>query len=605
MLLGKDLIKSNLVFAPELPGVYSIFNSTDEVIYIGKAKNLKNRLFQYTQILTGKNKLMVEIASKVEFYVTETESEALLLEGQLIKKFKPKFNILLKDDKSFPYIKLRTDHDYPQLLKFRGKNFENGKFFGPFASAAYVDTTLLELQKIFRLRSCSDNYFSTRIRPCIQYQIKRCCAPCVGKISKDHYDELVKQTTAFLTGNNTELQNMLTSEMEQYSKELNYEKAAEVRDRIKAISYVQLRSQHSPDIENADFIAIVFDKGVFCIQIFLYRNFQACGSNSYFPSHVDEDTSIQEVLGNFIIQYYQNNTPPLTIYTSYEIQDQEIYTTALESLHNKKVKIICPKAKSKKRILENLTQNANLALAKNLVNFTKNRRALTKIKEIFDLPELPSRIEVYDNSHIQGSFPVGAMIVSGSEGFIKSEYRLFNIKESGNIGDDYAMLKEVITRRITRLKNNPQNKPDLMIIDGGKGHIGVVSEVLNNANINIPFVCMSKGKDRNSGKEFFHMPNRKAFTMDKNDDVMKYLQILRDEVHNFAITNHRKKRSKAIKVMSLNQISYIGAQRKKSLLNYFGSVKAIADATIPDLQKVNGISKEIAQNIYKFFRNKE
>lgn len=604
-MLGKDLIKSNLVFAPELPGVYSMFNSSDEVIYIGKAKNLKNRLFQYTQILTGKNKLMVEMASRVEFYVTETESEALLLEGQLIKKFKPKFNILLKDDKSFPYIKLRTDHDYPQLIKFRGRSFENGKFFGPFASSSYVDTTLLELQKIFRLRSCSDNYFSTRVRPCIQYQIKRCCAPCVGKISKDHYDELVKQTTAFLTGNNIELQNMLTSEMEQYSRELNYEKAAEVRDRIKAISYVQLRSQHSVDIENADFIAIVFDKGVFCIQVFLYRNFQACGSHSYFPSHTDEDTSIQEVLGNFIIQYYHNKTPPLSIYISHEIQDQEIYASALGSLHNKKVKIIYPKARAKKKILDNLIQNAKLTLAKNLINFTKNRNALAKIKEIFDLPDLPSRIEVYDNSHIQGGFPVGAMVVSGADGFIKNEYRLFNIKEAGNIGDDYAMLKEVMTRRVARLKSAPQNKPDLMIIDGGKGHMGVVSEVLNNANISIPFVCMSKGKDRNSGREFFHMLNRQAFTMDKNDDVMKYLQILRDEVHNFAITSHRKKRSKAIKVTSLDQIPYIGASRKKSLLNYFGSVKAIADATVSDLQKVNGISKEIAQNIYKFFRDKE
>ena len=603
---GTELIKSYLINTPELPGVYRIFDSGKNIIYIGKAKNLKNRLSQYTLELKGKNKLMVSLACYVEYCITDSESAALLLEGQLIKKFKPKFNILLKDDKSFPYIKLRLDHEYPQLLKFRGKNLIDGKFFGPFASPAHVDATILELQKIFRLRSCSDNYFATRTRPCLQYQINRCYAPCVNKISKPEYDDLVREVQAFLTGKNHVLQTILSKKMEQFSNELNYEKAAEIRDRIKSLSYIQLKSQYSHDLNDADVIALASKNGVFCIQIFLYRSHQPCGNQAYFPSHTDSEIADHEVLGSFLMQLYQNKTPPKDILISHELEDKTIYVDALKQLHHADIKISIPKRGPKSKIMENALYNAELSLQKHLIMGAKNHNALLDIQSLFNLNDTPQRIEVYDNSHIQGAFPVGAMIVAGPDGFEKKEYRLFNIKDepvSSFGGDDYAMLREVLRRRLKRLKIEPQRKPDLMIIDGGKGHMGVVSNIMNELKIHLPFVCMSKGVDRNSGKEQFHIPGHDVFTLDKNNATMKYLQILRDEVHNFAIKNHRNKRSSAIKHSSLDMIPAIGSARKKALLNYFGSFSAIADATEAQLKKVEGISEELAKTIYRFLRS--
>ncbi len=606
MLQGRELIKSYLANAPELPGVYRIFDSDKNTIYIGKAKNLKNRLTQHTLELKGKNKIMVSLAFYIEYSVTESESAALLLEGQLIKKFKPKFNILLKDDKSFPYIKLKVDHEYPQLLKFRGKNLIDGKFFGPFASAAHVDTTILELQKIFRLRSCSDNYFASRTRPCLQYQIQRCYAPCVNKISKPEYDDLVNEVQAFLTGKNHALQTMLSKKMEKYSNELNYEKAAEIRDRIKAISYVQLKSQNSHDLNDADVIALASKNGVRCIQIFLYRSHQPCGNQAYFLAHADDEIPSEEVLGSFLIQLYQNKTPPKDILISHALEDKAIYVDALKKLHHIDVKISIPKRGAKSKIMENALYNAELSLKKHLIMGARNHNALVDIQSLFGLNTIPQRIEVYDNSHIQGAFPVGAMIVAGADGFLKKEYRLFNIKDeptSSFGGDDYAMLREVLRRRLKRLKSEPQRKADLMIIDGGKGHMSIVSEIMNELGLHIPFVCMSKGADRNSGREQFHVPNREVFTLDKNNATMKYLQILRDEVHNFAIKSHRNKRSSAIKHSSLDIIPAIGSARKKALLNYFGSFNAISDATESELRKVDGISDELAKTIYHFLRS--
>ena len=602
---GTELIKSYIANTPELPGVYRIFDSDKNTIYIGKAKNLKSRLSQYTLELKGKNKIMVSLACYVEYSITESESAALLLEGQLIKKFKPKFNILLKDDKSFPYIKLRLDHEYPQLLKFRGKNLTDGKFFGPFASPAHVDTTILELQKIFRLRSCSDNYFATRTRPCLQYQIHRCYAPCVNKISKPDYDDLVREVQAFLTGKNHALQTMLSNKMEQFSNELNYEKAAEIRDRIKAISYVQLKSQNSHDLNDADVIALASKNGVFCIQIFLYRSHQPCGNQAYFPSHTDNEISNEEVLGSFLIQLYQTKIPPKDILISHELEDKVIYVDALKQLHHVDIKISTPKRGAKSKIMENALYNAELSLQKHLLMGAKNHTALVDIQSLFNLNWPLQRIEVYDNSHIQGAFPVGAMIVAGPDGFEKKEYRLFNIKDeptSSFGGDDYAMLREVLRRRLKRLKSEPQRKPDLMIIDGGKGHMNVVSGIMSELGVHVPFVCMSKGVDRNSGKEQFHIPGHNVFTLDKNNLTMKYLQILRDEVHNFAIKNHRHKRSSAIKYSSLDMVPGIGSARKKALLNYFGSFNAIADATESELKKVDGISEELAKTIHRFLR---
>ena len=601
---GREIIKSQLDNTPELPGVYRMLDSGNSIIYIGKAKNLKNRLSQYTLEQEGKNKIMISLVHSVEYSITESESAALLLEGQLIKKYKPKFNILLKDDKSFPYIKLRLDHKYPQLLKYRGKNLNNGKFFGPFASAGHVDTTLLEIQKIFRLRSCSDSYFENRDRPCMQYQIKRCSAPCVGKISKEEYDETVSEVKAFLSGKNKILQKMLSTKMETFSKSLQYEKAAEIRDRIKAISYVQLKSDSAEKIEDSDIIALASKNGEFCIQLFIYRSHQPCGNQAYFPAHT-YDATPNEVIENFIMQLYQNKQPPKELIISHDISDKSTYESALKQLHKKPIKITYPKLGVKKKIVDNAIHNAEISLEKHLKISAKNIAALNEVQRLFDLAGPPKRIEVYDNSHIQGAFAVGAMIVAGVDGFDKKEYRLFNIKDeqkSAFGGDDYAMLREVLTRRLKRLKSETYRTPDLMIIDGGKGHMKIVCEVMNNLNIHIPFVCMSKGIQRNSGKEQFHRPGHKTFTLDRNLGVMKYLQILRDEVHNFAIKSHRNKRTTAIRISSLDHIPGIGKARKKALLNYFGSFKSITDATVDELNKVDGISKELAKSIYELLR---
>jgi excinuclease ABC subunit C len=601
-LQNKEFIKSYIVNAPESPGVYRFLDANKNILYIGKAKNLKNRLSQYTLALSAKNETMVSLATYIECSITESESTALLLEGQLIKKFKPRFNILLKDDKTFPYIKIRTDHEYPQLLKFRGKNLVEGKFFGPFASSAHVDTTLTEIQKIFKLRSCTDSYFANRTRPCLLYQVKRCCAPCVNKISKKDYDDLVTEVKEFLSGRNNLLQANLSEKMEKLSAEMKYEQAAEIRDKIRAISYVQLKSQNTHNLKDADVIALATKNGEFCIQLFLYRSGQPCGNQAYFPLHT-EDSNISEVLGSFLIQLYQTKIPPPVLLLSHKIDDKNIYAQALKQLHNiKKISISVPSLGSKNRIIENAVYNAELALEKHVKISAKNNSALKEVQTIFGLKEVPKRIEIYDNSHIQGAFPVGAMVVAGVDGFDKKEYRLFNI--SDNIkkntigGDDYAMLREVLTRRLKRLKTEPNRTPDLMIIDGGKGHMNVAAQVMNDLNIQVPFVCMSKGVDRNSGREQFHRPGQEVFTLDKKSAVMKYLQILRDEVHNFVIKSHRKKRSTAIRVSSLDHITGIGSTRKRALLNYFGSFSAIADATELELKKVTGINAELAKIIY-------
>ena len=606
LLKGKNLIKSYLPHAPQLPGVYRFFDIEKNIIYIGKAKNLKNRLSQYTGEVTGKTKLMVSLATHVEYSITESESSALLLEGQLIKKFKPRFNILLKDDKSYPYIKLREDHDYPQLVKYRGKNLTDGKFFGPFASAYHVDTTILELQKIFKLRSCSDTYFASRTRPCLQYQIQRCYGPCVNKISKSEYNDVVKEVLSFLNGKSSSLQNMLSEKMQKFSNELCFEKAAEVRDRLKAISYVQLRSKSSPVLEDADVIAISSKNGVFCIQVFLYRAFQPCGNQAYFPAHTDDEISCEEVLGSFLMQIYQTKTPPKKILLSHKLNDAPVYMDALKELHHIDVKISTPQRGEKYKILENALQNADLALQKYLLMSAKNHAALVEIQTLFALSNVPERIEVYYNSHIQGAFPVGAMIVAGREGFIKKEYRLFNIKDEATSefgGDDYAMLREVMRRRLKRLKSEPHRTPDLLIIDGGKGHMNVVSKVMEEMDIHLPFVCMAKGAERNSGREQFHVPRRDVFTLDRNNPIMKYLQILRDEVHNFAIKNHRHKRSSAIRHSSLDAIPGIGPNKKQALLNFFGSFQTILGASEAELKKVNGISADLAKKIYDFLKS--
>jgi excinuclease ABC subunit C len=604
-LLGKELIKSYLEDIPNYPGIYRMLDIDKRVIYIGKAKNLKNRLKQYIGDIEGKTSIMISLTHYLEYSVTESESSALLLEGQLIKKFKPKFNILLKDDKSFPYIKLRLDHEFPQLLKYRGRELKDGKFFGPFASVKHVEVTLLELQKIFKLRSCSDSYFASRKRPCLQYQINRCSAPCTGKISKENYDELVDQIKTFLSGKNLSLQDKLAKKMQLLSDRLEFEEAAKIRDRIKALSYIQLKAEGTGLSEDTDLIAITMINGEYCIQLCIYRAGQACGNHPYFPE-CTEDKDIPEILEAFIMQLYQDKIPPKHIILSHPISDDKIFSRALKELHDVNVKImISKKSGTVAGLVQIALENAKIALEQHIKNSAKNIEALEAVQKIFNLPSLPNRIEVYDNSHIQGSFAIGAMIVAGRDGFQKKEYRLFTIKEQPENalgGDDYSMLREVLTRKLTKLETEPHRMPDLMIIDGGKGHMKIVEQVLRQFDLNIPFVCMSKGIDRNSGREQFHRPDYEVFTLDKNLPAMKYLQILRDEAHNFAIKNHRKKRSTAIKISSLDSIPGIGEIRKKSLLSYFGSFSSISDATIEDIMKVDGINKELATIIYEAIR---
>lgn len=602
-MTGSELIKSYLSDIPTLPGIYKMLGHDKKILYVGKAKNLKKRLTNYIKSdLNTKTLRMIFLTHYLEYSVTNSEVEALLLEAQLIKKFQPKFNILLKDDKSFPYIKLTIHANYPQLMKYRGKNLTGGKFFGPFVSTQQVDSTLKELQKIFKLRSCTDSYFNSRKRPCLQYQIGRCSAPCVDKINKEDYYELALQVEKFFNGQTTELQDSLSKKMEELSSQLRFEEAAEIRDRIKALSYIQLKSNLPSNIaKNTDVIAITEKNNYYSIQLFVYRAGQFCGNIAYFPTHTEGD-DISEALTQFVNQFYQSGQVPDEILINHPIIDAPLVTKALKQISgNNKVAILQPSRGDKVKLIENAELNSNLALDQHIKQFAKNQAIFEELQNLFELPQLPIRIEVYDNSHIMGEYAVGAMIVASSSGLDKKEYRIFNLQVDE--GDDYEMLRKVLTRRFTRLKNEPHKSPSLMIIDGGKGHLSVVQKIMEEFNINIPFVCMSKGPDRNAGLEQFHMPDKEVFTLDKNLPVMKYLQILRDEAHNFAIKNHRLRRSKAIKSSSLDEIDSIGASRKKALLHYFGSYKAICEASIDELAKVQGISKNLATTIYNSLRD--
>lgn len=642
-LNGRAVIKSILEDIPSKPGIYKMLDAEGNIIYVGKAKNLKKRLANYIKPdLSGKTAGMVSLVRGVDYVICASDTESLIIEAQLIKKFWPKFNILLKDDKSFPYIKLRLDHEYPQPVKCRGKNLNSAnskeaRFFGPFASSQHVDTTLNELQKIFKLRPCSDNYFAGRSRPCLQYQIKRCYGPCVGKISKEHYSELVEQVYQFLSGKSKELQEQLAQKMEIFSKNMQYEQAAEIRDRIKALSYIQSKSGSAgTKIRDADVVVIVGNSPViarehsdrgnpeknlrpfnftgsprtptleasaarddeYCIQVFLYRAGQSWGNKAYF---LNGGESEQEVLESFLIQFYQDKVPPPEIIINIPFPQSKLVAETLGRIHNTPVRITHALKGDKAKPLQNAVANAHLSLEQRQKQSIKNRQILQEVKILFSLPNIPERIEVYDNSHIMGAFAVGGMVVATPEGFNKKEYRLFTIKkEDAKLsGDDFAMLKEVLTRRLSRLKQEPLRTPGLMIIDGGKGHMSTVKKVMQESGFNIPFVCMAKGANRNAGEEHFHMPGKEPFTLDKNKPLMKYLQILRDEVHNFVIRSHRKKRSKAIKTSSLDNIRSIGLVRKKALLGYFGSYRAISEASIDELAKVKTINKKVAQSIFE------
>ncbi len=594
-----EIIKSQLQSIPENPGVYQFFGLNDQVLYIGKAKNLRKRLTNYTQEerLSSRISRMVFLAQKLEYIQTETEVEALLLEHNLIKKFAPKFNILLRDDKTFPYI-LITDQAFPQIAKHRGSKKEKGEYFGPFASGGDVNKTIDILKKSFLLRDCSDSEFKSRSKPCLEYQIKRCSAPCVNFISQNDYQKSVQIAVDFLRGDSVAVQAELAKKMQNLSAAQEYEKAANMRDRIKALTSIQSKQNINIDeLNDADVISLVAKNNLICIYVSFFRSGHNYGSKPYF--YESDEGSAENILAEFLGQFYLAQTPPNLVLINLEIEEKELIENFLSKISGEKISIKIPKQGDRLRLIKDQEQLASQVLEQRLIQNLSNSATLLEVKNIFDLPEIPRRIEVYDNSHISGEYAVGVLITAGLEGFIKSGYRKFNIRFEENGRDDTAMLREVLRRRFKEGNNNIF--PDLIIIDGGLGQLSAAQEVFSDLKINPRFVCMSKGENRNAGEEDFHQVGKDSFTLPKNHKLMYYLQQLRDEAHRFAITTHRSKRAKSVTKSKLDEVEGIGKARKKALLNHFGSLDKVKAATVEDLMRVDGISKAAAQKIRDFF----
>jgi len=610
-LTGPEVIAGLVKTLPGSPGVYRMVNQDGDVLYVGKARNLKKRVTAYTRLdkhAVRIQRMIVETAS-MEFITTHTEAEALLLEAELIKKLKPRYNILLRDDKSFPYIWVTTDHGFPQVLKHRGNRKDKGRFYGPFASVHAVNSTLAILQKAFMLRNCSDSIFAQRTRPCLQYQIKRCTAPCVDKASKEDYARQVHQALEFLSGKSRAIQEEFVTEMERASANLDFEEAAKYRDRIRALTSVQSEMGiTSGDVGNADVMAVYKDGGTSCIQVFFYRGGQSFGNRAYFPRH-EKNADPAEILSAFIGQFYTNKPIPKDIYLNIAPDELNILTEALSNYAKTPVQFHIPKRGKKRQLIEHVEENARQAHKRKLSGTMAQTRLMEETAEIFDLNKTPQRIEIYDNSHIQGSHSIGAMVVATPEGFAKNHYRKFNIRDSDITGDDYGMMREVFRRRFYRaLKEDPDRTkntwPDLVFIDGGQGQLNIVEQTLKEIGIeDIPLVAVAKGPDRNAGRERFFIPGRPVFTLPVNDPVMYFIQRLRDEAHRFAIGSHRIRRSKDTLKSELDNIKGIGAARKKALLTHFGSTREIMQAGISDLTKVEGISEALAQIIYDRFHD--
>ena len=607
---GKELIRKKIPLVSNSPGVYRMLDKKDQVLYVGKAKNLPNRLKSY--VLDRKHPMrterMLALTNNLEIVTTSSEAEALLLEANLIKKFKPKFNILLRDDKSFPYIIIEKDCDWPQLSKHRGKKNKNGYYFGPFASAGSANWTIKILQKVFLLRICNDSVFKNRDRPCILYQIKRCSAPCVNHLSKTEYSKLVSDAILFLSGKSKNIQKKLSLEMEKSSEKMDYEKAAVLRDRIKALAQIQSsQNVSSANLDNADVISIAQEAEKSCVQVFFYRSKQNWGNQSYFPSH-DKSHTAEEVLASFITQFYENKNVPSEILINKKIKDLNLIKFALEKKEEKFISIKIPTKGSALKLSMMAEKNAKEALIRKIFESETNNKLLNEVADKFKLDISPRTIEVFDNSHIQGTNSVGALITFGSEGFIKKRYRKFNIKNKElNAGDDYGMLKEVFERRFSKIvKSKKQTDvviPDLVIIDGGKGQYSVGRKMLDELGFHdIPIIAIAKGKNRNKGDEtFFHKTS--AIKLSKRESLLFFLQRLRDEAHRFAVSSHRMKRKKNLTKSLLDQINGIGRTRKRALLNYFGSAKAIESASFDDLKEVEGIETFVAKKIHYFFHS--
>ncbi|HTQ14475.1 MAG TPA: excinuclease ABC subunit UvrC [Rhizomicrobium sp.] len=608
-LKGPARIQAYLKTLPDGPGVYRMLNDKGEVLYVGKAKSLKKRVTSYARGAVHSDRLTRMIAETAEmiFVTTASEIEALLLESNLIKRLKPRYNVSYRDDKSFPNILLRQDHAYPQLLKHRGAKTAKGVYFGPFASAGAVNRTLNTLQRAFLLRSCSDSVFESRTRPCLLFQIKRCSAPCVGRIGQTGYRELVEEAELFLAGRSRAVQDRLAADMSGASEALDFERAARLRDRIRAMSHVQSSQGINPStFAEADVFAAFSQGGETCVQVFFFRAGQNWGNRPYFPRH-DRDLPLADVLESFIGQFYDERTAPRLILASEDLPSAALLAEALSLRAEHKVEISTPRRGEKREIVEMALANAREQLARRMAENSAQRELLEGVAEAFGLDAPPRRIEVYDNSHIQGSNALGGMIVAGPDGFEKGEYRKFNIKDKEIApGDDYGMMREVLTRRFSRLVKESEDVrtkwPDVALIDGGPGQLAVAQSVLEDLGVeDVLLVGISKGPDRDAGREHFYMAGREPFRLDPRSPVLYYLQRLRDEAHRFAIGSHRKKRSKAIGANPLDEIAGVGAGRKRALLQHFGSAKAVSAASLTDLESVGGVSRTLAKKIYDFF----
>lgn len=610
---GHEVIQSYLKTIDSSPGVYRMLDAESRVLYVGKARNLRARVSSYTRPTghSGRIARMIANTASMMFLTTKTETEALLLEQNLIKQLKPKFNVLLRDDKSFPNILVTADHDFPQIKKHRGAKKEKGAYYGPFASAGAVNRTLNQLQRVFLLRDCSNAMFESRTRPCLQHQIKRCSAPCVGKISTEDYRQTVKDAERFLSGKTTDIQARLAAEMSQASQEMEFERAAALRDRIKALTQVQTAQGINPKgVTEADIIALHMDSGQACVQVFFIRANQNWGNRDYYP-RVGPDVEAAEVLEAFIGQFYDTREPPRQLILSNEIENADLMTDALSGKLGRKVELLVPKRGEKAELVDGALRNARESLARKLAETATQTKLLGGLAEAFDLPAPPTRIEVYDNSHIQGTNAVGAMIVAGADGMMKNQYRKFNIRgDDLTPGDDFGMMKEVLTRRFKRLiKEDPERKegqwPDLLLIDGGAGQVSAVASIMREYGVeDIPMVGVAKGVDRDAGKEEFHRVGQRPMALRHNDPVLYFVQRLRDEAHRFAIGTHRAKRAKAVGATPLDDVPGVGAARKRALLAHFGSAKAVGRANLSDLKAVEGVSGALAETIYAFFHER-
>ncbi|MEP3916058.1 MAG: excinuclease ABC subunit UvrC, partial [Parasphingorhabdus sp.] len=607
---GMAAIREVLNTLPARPGVYRMQDKRGDVLYVGKARSLKARVGAYVQMNRLPQRLMRMVAQTrtMTIVTTGSEAEALLLEAQLIKKFRPAYNVLLRDDKSFPFILLRDDHDFPRITKHRGAQRFKGQYFGPFASAGSVNQTINALQKLFLLRSCTDSFFSNRSRPCLLYQIKRCSAPCVDRVDKDDYAELVEDARDFLSGKSTAVQNKLGEAMEKASEALDFEMAAVYRDRLKALTFIQgnqaINAQGLPD---ADIFALAAKGSSVCIQAFFIRGGQNWGHRSFFPAHTS-NVEIDEVFSSFLMQFYERMPPPKLVLLDRELPDAELLAEALSTKADYKVSVSKPQRGDRRKLLTQASRNAEDALDRRLAETSTQAKIMREMVDLLELDAVPDRIEIYDNSHIQGTNMVGGMVVAGPEGFIKNAYRKFNIKNPDIApGDDFAMMREVLERRFSRAqKEDPDREkgewPDLVLIDGGKGQMSAARGALAEIGVeDVVMIGVSKGPDRNAGRETFHLPDGREINLPMNSPVLFYLQRLRDEAHRFAIGAHRTRRAKSVGHSSLDDVPGIGPSRKKALLLHFGTARAVKNASLDDLQGAPGVSATVAQKIYDYF----